>query len=45
MSRKVITLQIDADHEALLRGYADFLGEMEDLADAAPDGSALDACE
>jgi hypothetical protein len=45
MSRKVITLEIDAEHEDLLRRYADFLGEMKDLAVTAPEGSVLDICE
>jgi len=29
----------------LLRQYADLLGEMKDLAAAAPDGSVLNICE
>jgi hypothetical protein len=29
----------------LLRRYADFLGEMKDLAATAPDGSVLEVCE
>ena len=45
MSRTVVTLEIDAEHENLLRRYASFLGEMKDLAATAPDGSVLDACE
>lgn len=45
MSRKVITLEIDADYEGLLRQYAGFLEEMKDLAATAPDGSVLEACE
>jgi hypothetical protein len=45
MSRKVITLEIDPEHEDLLRRYADFLGEMKALAATAPDGSVLDVCE
>jgi hypothetical protein len=45
MSRKTIALEIDAAHEDLLRRYADFLGEMTDLAATAPDGSVLDVCE
>ena len=45
MSRKIITLEVDAEHEDLLRHYADFLGEMRDLAASAPEGSILDACE
>ena len=45
MSRKVITLEIDAEDEDLIRRYADFVGEMKDLAATAPDGSVLDACE
>jgi hypothetical protein len=45
MSRKVITLEIDPEHEDLLRQYADFLGEMKDLAATAPDGSVLEVCE
>ena len=45
MSRKTITIEIDADQEDLLRQYASFLEEMKDLAITAPDGSVLDACE
>jgi hypothetical protein len=45
MSRKAITIEIDADQEDLLRQYASFLEEMKDLAITAPDGSVLDACE
>jgi hypothetical protein len=45
MARKVITLEIDAEDEGLIRGYADFVGEMKDLAATAPDGSVLEACE
>ena len=45
MSRKVITLEIDAEHEDLLRQYANFLGEMKDLAATAPEGTVLDSCE
>ena len=45
MSRKAITLEIDPEHEDLLRQYADFLGEMKHLAATAPDGSVLDLCE
>ena len=45
MSRKVITLEIDAEDEGLIRGYAGFVGEMRDLAATAPSGSVLDVCE
>ena len=45
MARKVITLEIEAEDEELIRGYADFVGEMKDLALTAPDGSVLEACE
>jgi len=45
MSRKIITLEIDTEHEDLLRQYADFLEEMKDLAATAPDGSVFAACE
>ena len=45
MARKVITLEIDAEDEDLIRGYADFVGEMKDLASTTPDGSVLDVCE
>ena len=45
MSRKTITLEIDPEHEDLLRHYASFLGEMKDLAATAPDGSVFAACE
>jgi hypothetical protein len=45
MSRKAITIEIDPEHEDLLRQYAGFLEEMKDLAATAPDGSVFDACE
>jgi len=45
MSRKLITLEIDADHEDLLRRYAGFLEEMKDLAATAPDGTVFAVCE
>ena len=45
MARKVITLEIDAEDEDLIRGYASFVGEMKDLAATTPDGSVLDVCE
>ena len=45
MSRKVITLEIDAEDEDLIRGYADYVGEMKDLAATTPDGSVLEVCE
>ena len=45
MSRKIVSLEIDPEHEDLLRQYASFLGEIKDLAASAPDGSVLDACE
>ena len=45
MARKVIALEIDAEDEDLIRGYADLVGEMKDLALTAADGSVLDICE
>ena len=45
MSRTTITLEIDPEHEDLLRQYAGFLEQMNDLGATAPDGSAPDACE
>jgi hypothetical protein len=45
MSRKSITLEVESEFEDLLRRYAEFLGEMKDLAATAPDGSVLDVCE
>jgi len=45
MSRKAIVLEIDPEHEHLLRQYANFLVEMKDLAATAPDGSVLEICE
>ena len=45
MARKVITLEIEAEDEDLIRGYASFVGEMKDLAATTPDGSVLDVCE
>jgi len=45
MSRMTISLEIDSEHQDLLRHYASFLDEMKDLAATAPDGSVLDTCE
>ena len=45
MSLRTVTLESDAEYEDLLRHYASYLGEMKDLAAAAPDGSVLDTCE
>ena len=45
MARKVVTLESDAEYEDWLRQHASFLGEMNDLAATAPDGSVLHACE
>lgn len=45
MARKTITLEIDSEHEGLLRNYAGFLEEMTDLAATAPEGSVLEVCE
>jgi len=45
MSRKTIALEIDAQDEDLVRGYATFLAEMRDLAGSAPDGAVLAVCE
>jgi hypothetical protein len=45
MARKTITLEIDSGSEDLLRRYAAFLEEIDDLAASAPDGSVLEVCE
>jgi hypothetical protein len=45
MSRKAITLEVDSENEGLLRRYAEFLEEMNDLAATAPEGSVLEVCE
>ena len=45
MARKTITLDVDSEYEDLLRQYADFLGEMNDLATTSPAGAVLDTCE
>jgi hypothetical protein len=45
MTRKIVSMEIDPSHEPLLRQYACFLEEMDDLAASAPDGSVLDTCE
>jgi hypothetical protein len=45
MARKTITLEIDPEHETLLRQYAGFLEEMTDLAATAPEGSVFAVCE
>ena len=45
MSRKTISLEIELGHEVLLRQYAAFLEEMDQLAATAPEGIVLNACE
>jgi hypothetical protein len=45
MSRKVVTLEVEPEFEDLLRRYAEFLGEMKDLAATASEGSVLEVCE
>jgi hypothetical protein len=44
-ARELITREVDADDEDLIRSYAGFVGEIKDLAGTAPDGSVLDVCE
>jgi hypothetical protein len=46
MSRKTITLEVEsAAEEQLVRRYHQFLREMNDLADAAPDGQVVEVLE
>jgi hypothetical protein len=45
MPRKTITLEVDSENEGLLRRYAEFVEEMNDLAATAPEGSVLEVCE
>jgi hypothetical protein len=45
VSRKTIALEIDAEHEDLVRQHAVFLEEMTDLAANTPDGSVFDVCD
>ena len=45
MSRKTITLRIDACFESLLRDYAALLDEMKNMAATALDGAVQDTCE
>ena len=45
MARTTIMLEIDTEHEELLRQYAGFLEEMKDLAATTPDGSVFAVCE
>ncbi len=44
MSRTIVSLEIDPEHDDLLRQHASFLEEMKDLAATAPDGTVFDAC-
>ena len=45
MSRKTITLEINASDEDLIRDHAAFLDEMRSLAETVPDGNVLAVCE
>ena len=45
MSRKTVTIEIDADFAPLLVDYAAYLGEMKHLAKTAPFGAVLASCE
>jgi hypothetical protein len=44
MSTKVL-IEVDAQHEAIVRRALALAEEMEQLALTAPDGTVLDACE
>lgn len=44
MSTKV-TIEVDAQHEAIVRRALALVEEMEQLALTAPDGEVFDACE
>jgi hypothetical protein len=45
MSRKIVTVEMDADLAPLLLEYAAYLDEMKHLAKTAPDGAVLAVCE
>ena len=40
-----ITIEVPSNREAQVRRFLAFLEELENLADTAPDGTVLDACE
>jgi hypothetical protein len=40
-----ITIEVPSSREAQVRRFLAFLEELENLADTAPDGTVLDACE
>ncbi len=40
-----ITIEVPASREAEIRRFLALLEELENLADTAPDGTVLDACE
>jgi hypothetical protein len=45
MSRTIVTLEIDPQHESLVRDYVAYLDEMKELAATAPEGAVLSLCE
>ena len=45
MTRKPVTLELTEAQEQLLRRVLGLVEELDHLADTAPDGTVLDACE
>jgi hypothetical protein len=45
MTRKVVTLELTEAQEQFVRRVLGLAEELEQLADTAPDGTVLDACE
>jgi hypothetical protein len=45
MSRMTVTLEIDPQHESLVRDYVAYLDEIEALAATAAVGAVLSICE
>lgn len=43
--RKTITIEVDAQHETLVRGAIALAEELQQLALTAPEGTVFDACE
>ncbi len=45
MSRTTVTLEIDPQHESLVRDYVAYLDEIQALAATASEGTVLSICE
>jgi hypothetical protein len=45
MSRTTVLLEMDPQHESLVRDYVAYLDEIKALAVTAPEGAVLSACE